>query len=42
MMVYRKYVLIEMNARCEWAKDRAEIDYHDKNWGVRIHDDRGC
>ena len=29
-----------MNARCEWAKDQLEIDYHDKEWGVPIHDDR--
>lgn len=29
-----------MNARCEWAKDQLEIDYHDNEWGVPIHDDR--
>jgi DNA-3-methyladenine glycosylase I len=40
MMVNRKCTIIEMNARCEWAKDKIEIDYHDKEWGVPIHDDR--
>jgi DNA-3-methyladenine glycosylase I len=29
----------EMNARCEWARDKIEIDYHDKEWGVPLHDD---
>lgn len=27
--------------RCEWANESAlEIDYHDKEWGVPVHDDR--
>ena len=30
-----------MKARCEWAKYQAEIEYHDNEWGVPLHDDRG-
>ncbi len=26
--------------RCEWAKHDLEIDYHDTEWGVPLHDDR--
>ncbi len=26
--------------RCEWAKSDIYIDYHDREWGVPIHDDR--
>ncbi len=26
--------------RCEWAKNDLAIDYHDKEWGVPLHDDR--
>jgi DNA-3-methyladenine glycosylase I len=26
--------------RCPWAKTEQYIDYHDKEWGVPIHDDR--
>jgi DNA-3-methyladenine glycosylase I len=26
--------------RCPWAKGDAYIDYHDKEWGVPVHDDR--
>src|ERR1051325_11803130 len=29
-----------MNPRCEWAKESVEIDYHDKEWGVPLHNDR--
>jgi DNA-3-methyladenine glycosylase I len=29
-----------MNARCEWAKEQIEIDYHDNEWGVPLHNDR--
>ncbi|HEY6949979.1 MAG TPA: DNA-3-methyladenine glycosylase I, partial [Nitrososphaeraceae archaeon] len=32
--------IIEMTARCEWVKYQAEIEYHDKEWGVPLHDDR--
>jgi len=26
--------------RCEWARGRLEIRYHDREWGVPLHDDR--
>jgi DNA-3-methyladenine glycosylase I len=26
--------------RCPWAKGDEYIDYHDKEWGVPVHDDR--
>ena len=26
--------------RCSWAKTPIEIDYHDSEWGVPLHDDR--
>jgi DNA-3-methyladenine glycosylase I len=26
--------------RCSWPKDEANIAYHDKEWGVPVHDDR--
>ena len=26
--------------RCEWAKTELSIAYHDKEWGVPLHDDR--
>jgi len=26
--------------RCEWAKTELSISYHDKEWGVPLHDDR--
>lgn len=29
-----------MLKRCEWAKTALSIDYHDKEWGVPVHDDR--
>ena len=29
-----------MNPRCEWAKESIEINYHDKEWGVPLHNDR--
>ena len=30
-----------MRKRCEWAgSDPLYIDYHDKEWGVPVHDDR--
>ena len=29
-----------MNARCEWAKAQIEIDYHDNEWGIPLHNDR--
>jgi DNA-3-methyladenine glycosylase I len=29
-----------MKNRCEWAKSEIMIKYHDKEWGVPVHDDR--
>ncbi|WP_081955769.1 DNA-3-methyladenine glycosylase I [Methanococcoides methylutens] len=30
-----------MKLRCEWANaNDLEIEYHDKHWGVPVHDDR--
>lgn len=26
--------------RCDWARNALAIDYHDKEWGVPLHDDR--
>ncbi len=26
--------------RCEWARNDLAIEYHDKEWGVPLHDDR--
>jgi DNA-3-methyladenine glycosylase I len=31
---------IMMNERCEWATDQIEIDYHDKEWGIPLHNDK--
>lgn len=31
--------IIEMNPRCDWAKEQIEIDYHDNEWGVPLHND---
>ena len=28
------------NPRCDWAKEQIEIDYHDNEWGVPLHNDR--
>ena len=27
--------------RCGWAKSELSVDYHDREWGVPLHDDRG-
>jgi DNA-3-methyladenine glycosylase I len=27
--------------RCDWAKSEPNISYHDNEWGVPLHDDRG-
>ncbi len=29
-----------MPNRCEWAKDDLMIQYHDKEWGIPVHDDK--
>src|SRR3990167_5236111 len=26
--------------RCGWAKDALMIEYHDKEWGIPVHNDR--
>ena len=31
---------IETSTRCDWAKTPLSIDYHDREWGVPVHDDR--
>src|SRR5687767_15991658 len=28
-------------ARCGWARSEPNITYHDTEWGVPLHDDRG-
>ena len=30
-----------MTQRCGWARNDLAIDYHDTEWGVPLHDDRG-
>ena len=30
-----------MKQRCTWARDELSIAYHDTEWGVPLHDDRG-
>lgn len=30
----------EERPRCAWARDPLSIDYHDREWGVPVHDDR--
>lgn len=27
-------------SRCPWAQDELSIEYHDREWGVPVHDDR--
>ena len=29
-----------LKKRCPWARDPAMIEYHDREWGVPVHDDR--
>ena len=29
-----------MDKRCKWAKDDLMIEYHDREWGLPLHDDR--
>ena len=29
-----------MGKRCKWAKDDLMIEYHDREWGLPLHDDR--
>src|SRR5579871_1279822 len=30
-----------MKQRCPWAKGNLYVQYHDGEWGVPLHDDRG-
>src|SRR5947209_13120010 len=30
-----------MIQRCTWARNELNIPYHDEEWGVPLHDDRG-
>jgi DNA-3-methyladenine glycosylase I len=30
-----------MLKRCDWARSDLSIEYHDKEWGLPLHDDRG-
>src|ERR1700682_1658268 len=32
--------MAHMTKRCDWAKTDLMIAYHDKEWGVPVHDDR--
>jgi DNA-3-methyladenine glycosylase I len=31
----------KVKTRCAWARDELSIAYHDTEWGVPLHDDRG-
>lgn len=33
-------MILYMIKRCDWAKTELSIAYHDKEWGVPLHDDR--
>ena len=32
--------IADMPKRCDWARTELSIAYHDKEWGVPVHDDR--
>jgi DNA-3-methyladenine glycosylase I len=32
--------MVHMTKRCDWARTDLSIAYHDKEWGVPVHDDR--
>ena len=32
--------MVNMTRRCDWARTDLSIAYHDKEWGVPVHDDR--
>lgn len=40
-MVYPREVENAGVQRCAWARDELSIAYHDAEWGVPLHDDRG-
>ncbi len=39
MATKRSRTILERR-RCPWAKTEQYIEYHDKEWGVPVHDDR--
>ena len=36
-----KVALLSVMPRCSWAASEPNITYHDEEWGVPVHDDRG-
>src|SRR6266550_3414954 len=32
--------IADMTKRCNWARTELSIAYHDREWGVPVHDDR--
>src|SRR6266478_6111480 len=36
-----KVALLSVMPRCSWAASEPNITYHDEEWGVPMHDDRG-
>jgi DNA-3-methyladenine glycosylase I len=34
------FLLMTNKTRCSWARNALSIPYHDKEWGVPVHDDR--
>ena len=36
-----KVALLSVMPRCSWAATEPNITYHDEEWGVPVHDDRG-
>src|SRR5215472_14119467 len=39
---HRASILVGVQTRCSWAgEDPLMIAYHDREWGVPLHDDRG-
>ena len=33
-------MMVNMTNRCEWPNDDLMIEYHDKDWGIPVHDDK--
>src|SRR6266498_2709959 len=38
--VSHRLIPTDMTKRCDWATTESMIAYHDKEWGVPVHDDR--
>ena len=36
-----KVALLSVMPRCSWAASEPNVTYHDEEWGVPVHDDRG-